>query len=129
MISAHNLAELEETCTDLVILDEGEVAYSGSMSSFLSGGSLVRWTVDTPLDNALCDVIRGIDGVASLELKNATTVHLTFTTTDEASRKTAVKTALHALLSQNVVPRTMAEGARLEERFLEEVGRSSGEGS
>ncbi len=125
VISSHNLAELEETCTDLVILDEGEVAYAGSMHAFLSGGSLVRWTVDTPVHDALCEEIRGIKGVVNLDLKTATSLHLTFESGESTSRHMIARQVIETLLRHDIVPRTMAEGARLEERFLEEVGRVS----
>ena len=123
VISSHNLAELEETCTDLVILDEGEVAYAGSMSAFLSGGSLLRWTVDVPVSETLSTALRGLDGVAELELRDPTTLHLTLSAQDGVRRREIAKAALETLLAHDVIPRTMAEGARLEERFLEEVGR------
>ena len=124
VISSHNLVELEETCTDLVILDEGEVAYAGSMHAFLSGGSLVRWTVDSPVDEGVLSQIRGLEGVVGLELKNPTTLHLTFEPSQTLGRHHIAKSVIETLLRHDIVPRTMAEGARLEERFLEEVGRA-----
>jgi len=124
VISSHNLAELEETCTDLVILDEGEVAYAGSMHVFLSGGTLVRWTVDSPVNDAVCEAIRGLKGVANLDVKDPTTLHLTFESGELSSRSVIARAVLETLLMHDFVPRTMAEGARLEERFLEEVGRA-----
>jgi ABC-2 type transport system ATP-binding protein len=124
VISSHNLAELEETCTDLAILDEGKVAYAGSMSNFLSGGTLVRWTLDRPLGEEVTEALRSLDGMANVELKSPTLLHMTLEKFDDGERHAVVKKALQTLISYDIVPRIMAEGARLEERFLEEVGRA-----
>ena len=64
-----------------------------------------------------------MDGVAELELRDPTTLHLTLSAQDGVRRREIAKAALETLLAHDVIPRTMAEGARLEERFLEEVGR------
>lgn len=125
VLSSHNLGELEEICTDLVLLNHGNIVFSGSMSDFLRGGSLIRFTLDAPPTQTLLNTLQALPNVESVSLREETHLHITYELSPGETRPTVVRRVLHTLLSADNVPRTMSEGARLEARFLEEILRDA----
>lgn len=122
VVSSHNLAELEETCSDLVILDKGTVAYCGSMEDFLSGGTLLRFQFHTAPGTEALAALDALAGVAECVPRGPMELHVTLEFEDAPARHVVLRSILECCLAHDLVPRSMAEGARLEERFLERIG-------
>jgi len=130
LISSHNLLELQDICTHCAILDKGRLVTSTTMSELLGGNQRVRLTLNHAPDDALFAVVRALPFVAHADLGDRGELVIDFTSDDEAARDAAVAELLKVLLANGRVPRTMQQGARLEERFLELVGaRSDGLGA
>jgi ABC-2 type transport system ATP-binding protein len=120
LVSSHLLAEVEQTCTHVVVLHKGFVVASGPVDDIVGDSPSVQFDVSDPAGatEALHKVgVRGVTG----ESNGTLTVDL-----DGTSRADAVAALVHAGIGvDRVVPRR-----RLEDAFLALVGgdtKASGE--
>ncbi|OLB67414.1 MAG: ABC transporter ATP-binding protein [Actinobacteria bacterium 13_2_20CM_2_72_6] len=120
LVSSHLLAEVEQTCTDVVVMHKGEVVAAGQVDEIVGDSSSVQFDVSDPA--AATDAlhragVRTVDG----ESNGTLVVDL-----DGTSRADAVAALVHAGVGvDRVVPRR-----RLEDAFLALVGgdtKASGE--
>nr|WP_246421984.1 alpha/beta fold hydrolase [Nocardiopsis mwathae] len=65
IISSHLLAEVEQTCTHVVVMDRGRHVAAGPVADIVGEGDAVLVGVDDPA--AVADRVRAIDGVAEAE--------------------------------------------------------------
>jgi ABC-type multidrug transport system ATPase subunit len=127
VISSHNLAELQDLCDHVAIIDQGRLVTAGPMAAFLGAGSTLRLRLNRAPDEGLLAALRSTVGVRSCEadrdgLQNPADVpemivHLDVA--DQAAADATTAALLRVLLDAGVVPRALSEGARLEARFLE----------
>ncbi|WP_212753785.1 alpha/beta fold hydrolase [Nakamurella aerolata] len=66
VVSSHLLAEVEQTCTDVVVINNGRTIAAGSVAEMIQSSGEMSFTVDQPERAAA--VLRGIDGVADVEV-------------------------------------------------------------
>jgi ABC-2 type transport system ATP-binding protein len=112
LVSSHLLAEVEQTCTHVVVMHQGRVVASGTVDDIIAGGGAASFTVDVPERAAavlgrlpgVCDVV--VDGDA---------VHAELNGTPRAS-------AVRALVTAGVEVRSAGPRRRLEDAFLQLVG-------
>ena len=62
LVSSHLLAEVEQTCSHVVVMHQGVVVASGTVDDIIAGGGAASFTVDAPERAAA--VLGGLDGVA-----------------------------------------------------------------
>ena len=48
LVSSHLLAEVEQTCTHVVVMDRGRVVAAGAVADLVAGGGRLRVDVDSP---------------------------------------------------------------------------------
>jgi ABC-2 type transport system ATP-binding protein len=119
-VSSHLLAEVEQTCTHVVVLHNGEVVAAGPVDDIVGDSPSVQFDVSDPA--AATDALHRA-GVRSIvgESNGTLTVDL-----DGTTRSDAVAALVHAGVGvDRVVPRR-----RLEDAFLALVGgdtKASGE--
>jgi ABC-2 type transport system ATP-binding protein len=122
LVSSHLLAEVEQTCTHVVVLHKGEVVAAGPVDDIVGDSPSVQFDVSDAA--AATDALHraGVRGITG-EGNGTLTVDL-----DGTSRSDAVAALVHAGVGvDRVVPRR-----RLEDAFLALVsgdGKTSGEGS
>ncbi len=121
LVSSHLLAEVEQTCTHVVVVHKGEVVADGPVDDIVGDSPSVQFDVSDPA--AALPVISGLAGVRSVAREGNGTLVADL---DGAPRATVVAALVNAGVAvDRVVPRR-----RLEDAFLSLVGgdtKASGE--
>ncbi|EID55791.1 alpha/beta fold hydrolase [Saccharomonospora xinjiangensis] len=112
LVSSHLLAEVEQTCTHVVVMHRGSLVASGEVSDIVSAGGEASFRVDDPA--AAVKVLREIDGVISAHADDDA-VHADL---DGLPRSEAVA----ALVRAGVAVEQAGPRRRLEDVFLQLVG-------
>ncbi|MFB7898062.1 ABC transporter ATP-binding protein, partial [Streptomyces xiamenensis] len=66
IVSSHLLAEVEQTCTHLVVMDRGQLVQAGPVADITGTGNTVLATLARPVPDALTDKIADLPGVADV---------------------------------------------------------------
>ncbi|MEQ3552531.1 ATP-binding cassette domain-containing protein [Pseudonocardia nematodicida] len=114
LVSSHLLAEVEQTCTDVVVMHRGTVVASGTVAELTASGGGSSFTVDSP--GRAAEVLAALDGVTDVVTSDEPGVvhaHL-----DGTARADAVA----ALVGAGVAVSAAGARGRLEDAFLELVG-------
>ncbi|OSY38256.1 MULTISPECIES: ATP-binding cassette domain-containing protein [Pseudonocardia] len=114
LVSSHLLGEVEQTCTDVVVMHRGTVVASGTVAELTAAGGGSTFTVE-PVELAT-EVLSGIDGVDDVvpgEQPGVVHAHL-----DDVGRAEVVT----ALVSAGVAVSAAGPRGRLEDAFLDLVG-------
>ncbi len=112
LVSSHLLAEVEQTCSHVVVMHQGVVVASGAVDDIIAGGGAASFTVDAPERAAA--VLGGLDGVRGVAVEGDA-VHAEL---DGTARSAAVR----ALVTAGVEVRSAGPRRRLEDAFLQLVG-------
>jgi ABC-2 type transport system ATP-binding protein len=112
LVSSHLLAEVEQTCTHVVVMHQGTVVAGGTVDDIIAGGGAATFTVDTPARAAA--VLGGLDGVAEVAV-DGDAVHADLNGTPRAE-------AVRALVTSGVQVHAAGPRRRLEDAFLQLVG-------
>nr|WP_243876381.1 alpha/beta fold hydrolase [Streptomyces sp. 846.5] len=67
IVSSHLLAEVEQTCTHLVVMDHGQLAQAGPVAEIVGSGDSVLVGTAQPLDADLVGKVAALPGVAAAE--------------------------------------------------------------
>jgi ABC-2 type transport system ATP-binding protein len=117
VVSSHLLAEVEQTCTHVVVMHRGKLVAVGEVADIAAVGGEATFRVDQPSEAA--DVLRALSGVTDVEIEGMQ-VHANLDGTPRAD-------ALGALVRAGVAVEQAGPRRRLEDAFLELVGDSTGE--
>ncbi|OZM76692.1 alpha/beta fold hydrolase [Pseudonocardia sp. MH-G8] len=112
LVSSHLLAEVEQTCTHVVVMHRGEVVADGSVAEIIAGGGAATFTVDAP--ERAASVLADLAGVRSVEVVEGA-VHAELNGTPRAE-------AVRALVTAGVEVTTAGPRRHLEDAFLQLVG-------
>ena len=115
LVSSHLLAEVEQTCTHVVVMHKGRVVADGTVDEIMAGGGAATFAVDEP-DRA-ASVLSGLDGVRSVEVGSGA-VHAELNGTPRSS-------AVRALVDAGVEVTSAGPRRRLEDAFLQLVGEDT----
>jgi len=125
LVSSHLLAEVEQTCTHVVVLHKGEVVAAGPVDDIVGDSPSVQFDVSDAVAATAALERAGVLGVSD-EGRSATGTGTLVVDLDGTSRADAVAALVHAGVGvDRVVPRR-----RLEDAFLALVGgdtKASGE--
>nr|WP_239029464.1 alpha/beta fold hydrolase [Pseudonocardia acidicola] len=112
LVSSHLLAEVEQTCTHVVVMHHGKVVADGTVEDIIAGGGAASFSVDAP-DRA-AEILAALDGVREVAV-DGTLVHAELNGTPRAS-------AVQALVTAGVAVQSAGPRRRLEDAFLQLVG-------
>jgi ABC-2 type transport system ATP-binding protein len=112
LVSSHLLAEVEQTCSHVVVMHQGVVVAGGTVDDIIAGGGAATFTVDVPEQAAA--VLGGLDGVREVAVEGDA-VHAELNGTPRAA-------AVRALVTAGVEVRAAGPRRRLEDAFLQLVG-------
>ncbi len=112
LVSSHLLAEVEQTCSHVVVMHRGRLVAAGEVADIAAGGGEATFRVDSPEKAA--DVLRGIEGVHDVHADDDS-VHASMNGVPRAA-------ALSALVAAGVAVDQAGPRRRLEDAFLELVG-------
>ncbi|MGW1673545.1 alpha/beta fold hydrolase [Streptomyces sp. NPDC002324] len=65
IVSSHLLAEVEQTCTHLVVMDHGQLVQAGPVSEIVGSGDTLLVGTSEPVDEPLVEKIAALPGVDS----------------------------------------------------------------
>jgi ABC-2 type transport system ATP-binding protein len=115
LVSSHLLAEVEQTCSHVVVMHQGRLVAAGTVAEIVAGTGTVSFTVDDPALAAA--VLRDLDGVDVMGVER----HVVHAHLDGFPRAGAVSALVGAGIGvEGVVPRH-----QLEEAFLQLVGEEA----
>jgi ABC-2 type transport system ATP-binding protein len=112
LVSSHLLAEVEQTCSHVVVMHKGKLVAAGEVADIAAGGGEATFRVDAPSKAA--DVLRGLEGVHDVH-EDEDAVHASMNGVPRAA-------ALSALVAAGVAVDQAGPRRRLEDAFLELVG-------
>jgi ABC-type multidrug transport system ATPase subunit len=122
VVSSHNLAEVQDLCSHVAILDEGRLVATGPVDEITRAGRRVEFRPPRPLAEDELRALAALPGIADLapsgERRYVAAIDPAF-----ADGEAAVAGLLRALLDAGITPRYFAEGNSLEEVFLKMTGR------
>jgi ABC-type multidrug transport system ATPase subunit len=127
VLSSHNLAEIQELCDHVAILDKGRVVTCGPVAELTSSARELDLRLSRPLDEHEIARLTGLAAVASVDPGNAPDYALRLDLDDGRDWDDAVASVLRTLLDLGAVPRRFYEGQSLEQHFLSVTG-GNGEG-
>ncbi|OLT43981.1 ABC transporter ATP-binding protein [Saccharomonospora sp. CUA-673] len=116
VVSSHLLAEVEQTCTDVVVMHRGKLIASGGVHDIIAAGGEATFRVDDA-DRA-ADTLRTLDGVSDVEVDG----ELVHADLGGLPRSEAVA----ALVRADVSVEQAGPRRRLEDAFLQLVGEGDG---
>jgi ABC-2 type transport system ATP-binding protein len=112
VVSSHLLAEVEQTCSHVVVMHHGRVVAEGTVDDIIAGRGAATFTVDAPERAAA--VLGGLAGVQLVQVADGA-VHAELNGTPRAS-------AVRALVTAGVDVASAGPRRRLEDAFLQLVG-------
>ncbi len=119
VISSHNLAEIQEMCAAVAILDHGKLVEHKTVAEITQSTGHVRFTFGRRLVDAEVAVLNAQPGIGAVtvDTQGEYTVELRPTAAQTPDQLIGVLVA--ELAKNGLVPRSVKEGASLEEKFLE----------
>ena len=124
VVSSHNLAEIQELCDHVAILDHGKLVASGPVAALSSAARELDLRLSRALTEDELARLRAMPSVAAVVTKTPPDYVLKLNLSDGADWDALVGRVLTALLEAGVVPRRLSEGQSLERHFLEVTGKS-----
>jgi ABC-2 type transport system ATP-binding protein len=115
LISSHLLAEVEQTCSHVVVMHRGRLVAAGTVADIVAGTGTVSFTVSDPAQAAA--VLRNLDGVDVMRVER----YVVHAQLDGLPRAVAVS----ALVGAGVGVEGVAARHQLEEAFLQLVGQET----
>lgn len=116
VVSSHLLAEVEQTCTHVVVMHHGKLIASGGVHDIIAAGGEATFRVDDA-DRA-GEILRGLDGVSDVQVTDG----LAHADLGGLPRSEAVA----ALVRADVSVEQAGPRRRLEDAFLQLVGEGEG---
>jgi len=131
VVSSHNLAEIQELCDHVAILDHGNLVLAGSVDEITRADREYNLSLSRPLQNSELQQLTSIKGVRSIKMFSHPASHgkesadylVTLNLSDDHLDQDAViAPILRSLLDMSITPRKLTEGRSLETQFLEVTG-------
>ncbi|WP_225635120.1 CocE/NonD family hydrolase [Streptomyces solaniscabiei] len=66
IVSSHLLAEVEQSCTHLVVMDRGRLVQAGPVAEIIGSGDTLLVGTDLPVEEPLVEKVAALPGVASV---------------------------------------------------------------
>jgi len=134
-VSSHNLAEVQELCDHVAILDHGNLVLAGSVDEITCADREYNLSLSRPLQNRELEKLTSIEGVRNIKMlstagasqsKQSTDYLITLDlSADHLEQDAVIAPVLRTLLDMSVTPRKLSEGRSLETQFLEVTGAQS----
>ncbi|MEI5520891.1 alpha/beta fold hydrolase [Streptomyces brasiliscabiei] len=115
IVSSHLLAEVEQTCTHLVVMDHGQLVQAGPVSEIVGSGDTLLVGTAEPVDEPLVEKIAALPGVESaVRADDGLVVRLD---ADGSARRLVAE-----LVRLEVPVESVGPNRRLEDAFLTLIG-------
>lgn len=137
IVSSHNLAEIQELCDHVAILDHGHLVLAGSVDEITRADREYNLSLSRPLQDGEMKQLSSINGIRSIKILSRPGVEPGKTSAeylvildlspDNIDQDTIVSHLLRRVLDMGITPRKLAEGRSLETQFLELTGGQADE--
>jgi ABC-2 type transport system ATP-binding protein len=114
VVSSHLLAEVEQTCSHVVVMHKGKLVAAGEVSDIVAGAGQATFRVDEP--DAAAAVLRDAPGVQGVEVAGPL-VHANLNGLPRSS-------AIAALVNAGIAVEQAGPRRRLEDAFLQLIGEA-----
>ncbi|KUL25906.1 CocE/NonD family hydrolase [Streptomyces regalis] len=118
IVSSHLLAEVEQTCTHLVVMDRGRLVQAGPVAEIIGSGDTLLVGTPTAVEEPVVDKIAALPGVASA-VRTDDGLLVRLDTDGSATRLVA------ELVRLEVPVQSVGPHRRLEDAFLTLIGGSA----
>ena len=125
LISSHNLAEIQEMCSAVAILNNGKLVEYRTVKELTQATGVVRMTFARPLNEGEMAKLKGIPGVGAVDVDTQGEYHITLAIPPGKTSDEIVSSIVATLAGGGLIPRSVKEGASLEEKFLEATTRKN----
>ncbi len=124
MISSHNMAEIQELCDHVAILDHGKLVTAGSVEDITRSGLELVVHLSRSLTEEEIQTLTALQGVEALRRSGDRRYTASLATPEDSEGADAVVVAvLRKLLDMDITPREFREGNTLEAHFLSVTGK------
>ncbi|MFI1482879.1 CocE/NonD family hydrolase [Streptomyces sp. NPDC020747] len=118
IVSSHLLAEVEQTCTHLVVMDHGKLVQAGPVKEIIGSGDTLLVGTATPMDEPVVEKVAALPGVVSaVRTDDGLLVRLD---ADGSARRLVAE-----LVRMDVPVESVGPHRRLEDAFLTLIGESA----
>ncbi|MFF0157581.1 CocE/NonD family hydrolase [Streptomyces sp. NPDC005263] len=118
IVSSHLLAEVEQSCTHLVVMDRGRLVQAGPVADIIGSGDTLLVGTATPVEEPVVEKVAALPGVSSAErTDDGILVRLD---ADGSARRLVVE-----LVRLDVPVQAVGPHRRLEDAFLTLIGGSA----
>jgi ABC-type multidrug transport system ATPase subunit len=118
MVSSHNLAEIQELCDHVAILDLGKLVAAGSVADLTRSGKELDLELARDLTEAELATLAAAPGIEKVRTKGAGRYTLSFALAEGLGMEAITREVLRRLLEMGTTPRRLSEGSSLEAQFL-----------
>ncbi|MCB9877536.1 MAG: ABC transporter ATP-binding protein [Planctomycetes bacterium] len=118
VISSHNLAEIQELCDHVAILDKGRLKACGTVAAITRGGHMLELELRRPLHPDERAALTAVPGVARLVDRGPQRYRVEFALAEDQTADEVTIAALRQVLDLGLAPKLVREGDSLEETFL-----------
>ncbi len=125
IISSHHLAEIQELCAAVAILDHGKLVENRTIAEITQSTGHVRFTFGRRLVDAELSVLKAQPNVGEITVDTQGEYTVELKPTAAQTPDQLIGTLVSELAKNGLVPRSVKEGASLEEKFLEVTGNKS----
>ncbi|MEU9959068.1 CocE/NonD family hydrolase [Streptomyces sp. NPDC050982] len=118
IVSSHLLAEVEQTCTHLVVMDHGKLVQAGPVQEIIGSGDTLLVGTATPTDEPVVEKVAALPGVVSaVSTDDGLLVRLD---ADGSAQRLVAE-----LVRMDVPVQSVGPHRRLEDAFLTLIGESA----
>ena len=119
IISSHNLAEIQEMCDAVAILNNGKLVECRSVAEIIKHTGVVRVTFGRRLSVEEYALLAGFEGVGRVTVDEQGEYSVMLNLPAGQTTDQVVGNIVSQLAQRGIIPRSVKEGASLEEKFLE----------
>lgn len=118
VVSSHNLAEIQELCDHVAILDLGKLVAVGSVAEITRSGKELDLELARDLTDEEKATLGSMPGVEKVIAKGPGRYTLSLRLSPDQGMEAVTGEVLRRLLSMGLTPRRLSEGSSLEAQFL-----------
>lgn len=127
VISSHNLAEIQELCDHVAIIDNGRMKIAGSVDAVTRSGRMLELELRRPLlDNEQTQLL-SVAGIGKIVARGPQRYRFEFALDESQSVDAVTIAVLRQVLDLGIAPKNFTEGDSLEETFLRMTGQGERE--
>jgi len=122
IVSSHNLAEIQELCAAVAILHNGKLVEHKSVAELTESKGAVRMTFGRKLTDDEVAKVKALPGVGQVDVDTQHEYTIELVLAQGQTTEQLIGSLVSELAKGGLIPRSVKEGASLEEKFLEATG-------